>query len=88
MVSVLASVTLMSAFATYPAFGDRPPVVPRAGAAPRIEATIDKGPILEMHVRCRRGAAIISYSKVERVYCSPQGRCAGNLGRVLAASCG
>ncbi|HMQ57931.1 MAG TPA: hypothetical protein PKE65_05240 [Rhizobiaceae bacterium] len=47
----------------------------------QIEATIDKGLILEIIVRCGRDGrgrpspGIMSYSKVERLYCSSKNRC-------------
>ena len=63
----------------YPAF-----VRPEA----RIEAVIDRGPIQELIVKCGGGTAILSFSKVERLYCDPKLRCHKNLGVVVARTCG
>lgn len=51
----------------YPAF-DRP--------GGRVELAHDKGLIVEMVVRCRRGAGIVTFSRVEGLYCGPDHRCA------------
>lgn len=55
---------------------------------PRIEAMTDRGPILEMIVQCRAGTGIITYSKLEKLYCGPRWRCNRDLDIVLAALCG
>jgi hypothetical protein len=40
-------------------------------------------------VRCERGgAAIITYSKLERLYCGSRGRCAADMAQVIRRSCG
>jgi hypothetical protein len=87
---LLATIVLsLSNYTAYPAFGDRSGVQPSALAAqPRVEATTDRGPIVEMIVRCPKGTAIISYSKVERLYCAPKLSCNRNLGMILAQTCG
>ena len=56
--------------------------------AARIEAVIDRGPIQELIVKCGGGTAILSYSKVEKLYCDPKLRCHRNLGVVVAQTCG
>ena len=87
--TVLAASLIAASFATYPSLGDRGITVPRAaGAHPRVEMTVDKGLIVEIVVRCSRGSAIISYSKVERLYCSPRHTCAKSLAAVVRQSCG
>lgn len=53
-----------------------------------IEAITDRGPILEMIVRCPSGIAIISYSKLERVFCTPRFSCAPNREEIIRRSCG
>ena len=59
-------------FRVYPGFLD-----PYA----KVEMVHDKGLVMEIVVRCRRKAdgqispGILSYSKVERLYCSSKGRC-------------
>jgi hypothetical protein len=87
---VAAAIAFTAAsYTAYPAFGDRGGVQPPAVLAqPRVEAATDRGPIVEMIVRCPKGTAIISYSKIERLYCSPKHTCNRSLGVVLAKSCG
>lgn len=88
--SSVAVLTLVAAnFTAYPDFGDKGIATPRGVERNlRIEATIDRGPIAELIVRCPKGTAIISYSKVERLFCSPRHVCDRDLGRVVAKSCG
>ncbi len=54
----------------------------------RIEAIIDRGPIQELIVRCQRGTAIISYSKMDRRYCDPRLACDTDKERVIERTCG
>lgn len=58
-----------------------------AGPLPRIEAVTDRGPILELIVHCQSGTAIITYSKMEQLYCGPAGGCDSDRGAVIARSC-
>lgn len=74
----LAFVALSAPFILYAPPGKTPP---------RIEATIEKGPILEMIVRCSAGTAIISYSKIERLYCGPRGGCERSAAPVVQRVC-
>jgi len=59
-------------FSLYPGFQDRNALV---------EMTTDKGLIIEVVLRCERNskgkvrAGIMSYSKIERLYCSSKNRC-------------
>lgn len=76
LIALTANVT---PFIEYPAF-----LLER----PQIEAVTDKGPILEMIVRCRAGTAIISYSKIERVYCDPRLSCNRDRNLVARRACG
>ena len=87
MLSVATTVAVIAAFSTYPGFGDRAPTVPRPASNPRVEATIDKGPIVELIVRCQSGTTIISFSKLEWLYCGPKAACARDLSAVVARSC-
>jgi hypothetical protein len=57
-------------------------------ATPQIEAITDRGLILEMIVKCSSGNAIITYSKVEKVYCGPRRACSGNQATVIQRACG
>jgi hypothetical protein len=88
--SGVVALTLVAAnFTAYPSYGDQGIATPRGVEQyPRIEASIDRGPIAELIVRCPKGTAIISYSKVERLFCSPRHVCDRDLGRVVAKPCG
>ncbi len=89
MLSILTASLIAANVTAYPGFGDRGLVTPRAiEQAPRVEATTDKGPILEIIVRCQTGTAIISYSKVERKFCSPKHVCGTSMPAIVAKSCG
>lgn len=65
-------------FTQYPGF-----LNPKA----RIEAILDRGTISELIVKCGDGAGIISYSKVERLYCTPHQGCTPNFKTALARMC-
>lgn len=54
----------------------------------RIEASTDRGPIIELIVRCPKGTAIISYSKMERLFCDPRLVCTADKEAVIRRSCG
>lgn len=54
---------------------------------PAIEAMIDRGPIVELIVRCPSGTAIISYSKMERRYCGPDLVCDRSMATVVRRAC-
>ena len=89
MSNLLANALLAVNFTTYPALGDRPPAAPReVQATAQIEAMVDRGPIVEMIIRCPSGTAIISYSNIERRYCAPNGDCDGDVSRVVTRACG
>lgn len=60
---------------------------PQSGPSPRIEAVTDKGTILELIVRCPQGSAILSYSKIERIYCDPKLRCGPDLKTLIRRTC-
>ena len=92
LAAALAAIMAMSAigaasaanFSLYPGFRDRNAVV---------EMTTDKGLIVEMVVRCSRNAkgkvkaGIMTYSKVERLYCSSKNRCSRNADRAFEDTC-
>jgi len=81
--------TLLAAGLTaYPAFGDSALVTRPIDAKPRVEASVDHGPIIELVVGCGRGTAIVSYSKLERLYCGPDQKCDGDFAKVVARACG
>ena len=58
-----------------------------------VEMTTDKGLIVEIVVRCRRKAngqvspGIMTYSKVERLYCSSKNRCTRSADRAFEDTC-
>lgn len=74
----IAGVVLAAGFTLYP--GNRAP-------DSRIEAITDRGPIKELIVRCPVGTTIVTYSPVERLYCTPRLRCEVDLDTVIARSC-
>lgn len=78
MKSVLTAVVLASTTTIY---------MPEGRPLPRIEAITDRGPILEMIVQCRKGTAIMSYSKIENVYCGPRGGCTKDRDAIIARLC-
>lgn len=88
MIELMSIVLLAANFTAYPAFGNSiaGPGGPLPGGA-RVEVTTDKGPIIELIVRCPIGTAIISYSKLDRLYCSPRQRCDERIGRVVRDTC-
>jgi hypothetical protein len=78
MTKLLLAVVLAANFTTYNF--DRGPL-------PRIEAVTDLGPVLELIVHCQSGTAIITYSKIERVYCGPAGGCDPDHRAIIDRSC-
>jgi hypothetical protein len=78
IVSTFAAIALSAPFILYS---------PPGGRAPKVEATIDKGPILEMIVRCPVGTGILTYSKVEKLYCGPRGGCDKRLEPIVQRLC-
>ncbi len=73
---------------TYPAFGDKLASSTGAPYRPLVEAAIDKGPIVELIVRCEKGTAIIAYSKIENLYCGPFGGCVSKPNEAFTKACG
>ena len=69
---------LVSMYLEYPAFIKRGEVV---------EAYTDRGMIVEMIVRCPTGSGILSYSKVERLYCSSKHVCTKQLQPAVDDTC-
>ncbi len=89
MLNILTAGLVAASFATYPSLGDRGLIEPKSiGSNSRVERAIDKGLIVELIVRCDRGVAIISYSKVERLFCTPKLVCRLKMSDVVAQSCG
>lgn len=77
MLSITNSI-LASTFTAYQAF-----VQPGA----TVETLIDKSLIVEMIVRCPDGAGILTYSKFEKRYCTPDFTCYRSIGPAIAHLC-
>lgn len=69
MYGLLIATAVSTTFTVYPGF-----VAPKS----QIEMVRDLGPVLEVTVRCPLGAGIMTYSKVERLFCTPDWTCYGN----------
>ena len=54
----------------------------------RIQAVLDRGPIYELIIKCPEGTGILSYSKVEHLYCTPVRGCTANLKTAITRTCG
>ena len=74
-----AGLALAAVYTDYPAFL-------KSGGV--IEAYTDRGPIVELIVRCPAGTGILSYSKIERLYCSSKHGCFSRLKPALDETCG
>ncbi|MBX9684965.1 MAG: hypothetical protein K2X41_14375 [Hyphomicrobium sp.] len=72
-------VALTTIYSDYPAF------LKRGG---RVEAYNDLGPIVEFIVRCPVGTGIMSYSKLEHLYCSSKHTCHGSFQPAFKDTCG
>ncbi len=68
LAAVVLANTITGDFTRYPAF------LPN-GAHSGIEAITDRGLIAELIVRCSEGVAVLSYSKAERLFCTPKDGC-------------
>jgi len=81
---ILIAAAASSNFITYPGFNHPTNI---------IEMTTDKGLILEIVLRCGRKAngqissGIMSYSKVERLYCSSRNNCYSNAKKAAEETC-
>ncbi len=65
-------------------FSDYPAFLKKGGI---IEAYTDRGPIVELIVRCPVGTGIISYSKIDRRYCSSKMYCFDHLRPAVSQTC-
>ncbi|MEL6948418.1 MAG: hypothetical protein AAFO73_12455 [Pseudomonadota bacterium] len=93
MLASLVAVTALSGttgsyagnFTIYPGFKD---------ANALVEMATDKGLIIEMVLRCRRKAngqissGIMTYSKIDRKFCSSRNRCYFNAEKAANDTCG
>jgi hypothetical protein len=66
-------------------YSDYPAFLKRSGV---VEAYTDRGPIVEMIVRCPQGTGIISYSRIDNRYCSSKMHCFDRLNAAVAETCG
>lgn len=76
--SIVAAAATTTIFTDYPGF-----VNPNS----TVQSYPDKGPIIEIVVRCPAGSGILSYSKIERVYCSAKHRCFAALSPAVDHTC-
>ena len=72
-----------SSFTTYPAFGDR--LGNRVYG--RIESAQDKGLMVELIVRCGGDVTIVTFSKVEKLFCGSSHKCGTTLETAIAPVC-
>lgn len=70
---------LVAIFSDYPAFSHRDT---------EVEAYTDRGPIIELIVRCPAGTGIISYSKIDQRYCSSKFKCSPDMRSAIDNTCG
>lgn len=70
---------LVAEFTFYPAFTERRAVV---------ETIIDKGLVAELIVACPEGPGILTYSKVDKLYCGPDHTCGPDLNAAVRRLCG
>ncbi len=54
---------------------------------PKIQLVINKGPVLKLIASCNPGEGIISYSKYDSLYCTPDAKCFGGLRVALEHLC-
>lgn len=73
-----AGLAAAAGFVDYPGFTN-------PGSA--IESVMDRGPIVEIVVRCPAGTGIMSYSKIDRQFCTPGLRCAPGLAPAVRRLC-
>jgi hypothetical protein len=79
--SIAASATN---FVEYPSMNARPMV--NADRA-RVEAVTDLGPVQELIVKCATGTAIISYSKIDKMFCGAGNQCSVSLPIMVRKVC-
>jgi len=75
---LLASIGAANIFTVYPGF-----VEPKNP----IQMVTDQGPVLEIVIACRPGEGIISFSKIEKVFCVPGATCYSRLRPAITHLC-
>jgi hypothetical protein len=71
-------------YVEYPSFNARPMV--NADRA-RVEAVTDLGPVQELIVKCSTGTAIVSYSKIDKMFCGAGNQCSVSLPIMVRKVC-
>jgi hypothetical protein len=71
-------------YVEYPSFNARPMV--NADRA-RVEAVTDLGPVQELIVKCPTGTAIVSYSKIDKMFCGAGNQCSVSLPIMVRKVC-
>jgi hypothetical protein len=81
----LSIATVSTGFVEYPGINARPALdVGRA----KVEAVTDLGPIQELIVKCAgNGTAIVSYSKIDKVFCGSRNQCDTSLPAMVRKVC-
>ena len=80
----LAIATSTIPFVEYPSLNARP----RVGAdRVRVEAVTDLGPVQELIVKCSSGTAIVSYSKIDKMFCGAGNQCSISLPVMVRKVC-
>ena len=77
--SLLSAAAIASnLFTLYPGF---------TNPASDIQMITDKGLVLEMVIACRPGEGIITFSKIDRAFCTPDARCFGDIDKAIGHLC-
>ncbi len=77
--AILSATATTSVFSDYSGFANPQTVV---------ETYTDKGPLIELIVKCPGGAGIMSYWKIEHLYCSSKHNCFSSLKTAVQDTCG
>lgn len=80
LAAVVLANTVTGDFTRYPGFL-------AVGGHSGIEAITDRGLIAELIVRCNEGVVVLSYSKTERLFCTPKNGCFDTLINARQTSC-
>ena len=75
--------TSHSEFIYYPAFRGGTSAQPKGV----VEMANDKGLTVELVVRCNGRPGVVTYSKLEHIYCSAKHRCSKALGAAIRDTC-
>jgi len=53
----------------------------------RVQVATDKGPVVELVIACKPGEGIMSFSKVEKLFCVPDSSCYRNFNTAYRKLC-